>query len=85
VADEITVTLEDNEPDVVVVVENQSPDVSVNVSEVGLVGPPGPPGPQGPAGVDTALALNEHIMDENPHPVYDSGIDWLVLYENAKV
>jgi hypothetical protein len=34
---------------------------------------------------DVALALQQHILSENPHPNYDDGIDLVLRYENAKV
>jgi Major tropism determinant N-terminal domain len=29
--------------------------------------------------------LFAHLVDETPHPVYDDGPDWDVIYQNAKV
>ena len=29
--------------------------------------------------------LPEHVLSENPHPVYDDGRSFVTLYENAKV
>jgi hypothetical protein len=29
--------------------------------------------------------LSEHVLSEDPHPVYDDGRSFFLLYENAKV
>lgn len=53
----------------------------------GDIGPPGPQGiqgPEGPPGSGENL-LPAHIISELPHPVYDDGASFLLLYENAKV
>lgn len=34
---------------------------------------------------DTPTNLNEHIVSEAPHPVYDDGPSLDLLYQNAKV
>lgn len=47
----------------------------------GDVGDTGPPGPQGP--MDPGLP--DHIISELPHPIYDDGTSFLLLYENKKV
>ncbi len=75
-------------PEIVVVIEESPPVVGVVVSEVGLVGPKGPegpPGPPGPPGSSASALLDEHINSELPHPVYDDGPSFELLYQNAKV
>lgn len=37
------------------------------------------------AGGVTVAELLAHINSEAPHPVYDDGADFVLLYENAKV
>lgn len=32
-----------------------------------------------------AVDLYNHIMSSTPHPAYDDGPSWILLYENAKV
>lgn len=34
---------------------------------------------------ETPTNLADHIIDENPHPVYDDGSSFELLYQNAKV
>lgn len=53
-------------------------------SDMGPPGPKGDTGPQGPPG-ESVLDLTEHIAAELPHPVYDDGASFILLYENAKV
>lgn len=36
-------------------------------------------------GVGSTSALEEHIASSTPHPVYDEGPSFALLYENAKV
>lgn len=43
----------------------------------------GPPGQDGAAGGEDALLA--HIDSELPHPIYDDGASFFLLYENAKV
>lgn len=57
-----------------------------------IKGPPGPPGPAGPAGPaglsgdqEADNLVTEHVLDETPHPAYDDGPSFLLLYQNAKV
>lgn len=38
-----------------------------------------------PGGGDGDLALIEHINSPTPHPAYDEGADWDLLYRNATV
>lgn len=52
--------------------------------EVSTPSPPGPPGPPGLNGL-SAEALQEHVDNSSPHPIYDDGPSFLLLYENAKV
>ena len=73
---EINVTIADPEPPINVTVEPPI-ELTVTVSEVGLVGPPGPPG-------DAGQALQDHIDSPTPHPVYDDGPSLVLFYENAK-
>lgn len=54
------------------------------LSDMGPPGPKGDIGPQGPPGSGDSL-LPAHISSELPHPVYDDGASFLLLYENAKV
>lgn len=88
---EIVVVLEDSSPDIVVVVDEEPPevDMEVTVLETGLVGPRGPEGPEGPIGpsglAGTTIALQGHVDSPLPHPVYDDGPSFLLLYQNAKV
>lgn len=88
---EIIVTPGASLPEVVVEVSDLIPQVRVVSSEVGLAGPIGPAGPAGPAGpqgqdgLSTADSITGHIYDELPHPVYDDGASFLLIYENAKV
>lgn len=64
--------------------------VSETVLEVQLtsnMGPPGPKGdtgPEGPPGSGDSL-LPAHIIAEIPHPIYDDGTSFVLLYENKKV
>lgn len=37
-----------------------------------------------PTGEVTQQDLTDHINDPNPHPLYDSGMDLKVLYDNVK-
>lgn len=37
------------------------------------------------SGGGTDPAVNAHINDDTPHPVYDDGPSLMLLYENAKV
>jgi hypothetical protein len=52
-------------------------------------GPQGPPGPSGPPGEDADGVSHEefddHVNSEIPHPVYDDGASFTLLYLNAKV
>jgi len=69
------------------------PPVVVEFSELGTVGPQGEPGPPGTPGapgapgnnVEFEAALDDHRNDRSPHPVYDDGPSFLLLYMNAKV
>lgn len=55
-----------------------------NIGPPGASGEPGPPGPAGPPGpMDPGLP--DHIIAEIPHPIYDDGTSFLLLYENKKV
>lgn len=54
----------------------------------------GPQGAQGPPGADGVVIglggvthdeLENHIEAETPHPVYDDGASFTLLYLNAKV
>lgn len=49
---------------------------------IGLKGDPGEPGPPGP---DAEAAIEDHVNDSTPHPVYDDAPSLLLLYQNAKV
>lgn len=59
----------------------------------GARGPTGVTGAQGPIGVPgqdadisiPLLALDAHLDDLTPHPVYDDGPSLTLLYQNAKV
>lgn len=62
------------------------------VGPQGPVGPEGPEGPVGPVGPpgDATDALTQadltlHINAEMPHPTYDDGTSFILLYENKKV
>lgn len=81
---EIVVVIEAPPPPIEVTVE-APPVISVEVSEVGLVGPPGPDGPPGPPGASAGALLDEHVNDDLPHPAYDDGPSFELLYQNAKV
>jgi hypothetical protein len=54
-------------------------------------GPQGPPGPAGTDGVVVGLGgvtheeFDAHVSSEDPHPVYDNGGSFTLLYLNAKV
>lgn len=37
------------------------------------------------SGTDVPLDLSEHINDPTPHPAYDDGLSFALLYQNAKV
>lgn len=37
-----------------------------------------------PTGEVTQQDLSDHIHSSNPHPEYDSGTDWKLVYENVK-
>lgn len=91
-APEITVLIESTQPEVVVLLEQPAPEINfseppppeINVvlSEVGLVGPRGPEGPPGEVSLEM---LSSHVESQNPHPAYDDGPSFLLLYQNAKV
>lgn len=58
--------------------------VNMVISLVENIGPPGVKGDQGETGpVDPSLA--DHVISELPHPIYDDGASFVLLYENAKV
>lgn len=65
----------------------------IHVTLIANTGPPGPEGPQGEQGPQGEYgvgegeesSLPEHIEAELPHPVYDDGASFILLYENAKV
>jgi hypothetical protein len=85
---EVSVTNE--VPPVDVVVEPPPPPIEVGLWQVGLAGPPGTDGVDGVDGIDGdgsgfAIVLDEHVVDTSPHPVYDDGPSFSLLYENAKV
>lgn len=85
---EIVVVVEEASPDIVVVIEEAPPEIDVTVSETGLVGTSGPIGPKGDPGdpgISGDLMLTDHLDDSTPHPVYDDGPSFLLLYQNAKV
>ena len=53
---------------------------------VPVAGPPGPVGPKGVAGIaGTDAFIQSHVESEAPHPAYDDGPSFVLLYENAKV
>lgn len=39
----------------------------------------------GPGGGVSVETFDDHVNSEDPHPNYDSGANFLVYYENAKV
>lgn len=85
---EIVVVIEEEPPDIVVVLEGAPPDIDVTVSEVALGGPKGEQGEQGEQGDPgpaAELILDNHINSPLPHPVYDDGPSFFLLYQNAKV
>lgn len=84
---EVEVVVDPPAPDVVVVVEPPLPPVVVQVSDVGLPGPAGRDGRDGidgQDGSDMSYLVAEHIESQTPHPVYDDGPSFLLLYQNAK-
>lgn len=73
-------------PVVEVVVEPPLPEIEVIVSEVGLVGPRGIDGTNGIDAVEAVeAAVTAHISSTSPHPIYDDGPSFILLYQNAKV
>lgn len=96
--DELTVIVELD--DVFVTIEEPN-DVKVSLYsgielEVMLtsnLGPPGPKGDKGDKGDEGDVgpqgpmdpSLPAHVLAELPHPVYDDGASFVLLYENAKV
>lgn len=86
-ADDVNVTVAPPAAEVQVVVEPEL-QVVVEVSDVGLVGPRGQqgiPGPRGQDGDGSQGDLDSHVYSDTPHPAYDDGVSFLLLYQNAKV
>lgn len=71
---DIIVIIEPPLPAIEVIIEPPLPAIEVEISEVGLTGPAGP-----------AFDISEHVNSEEPHPIYDDGRSFLLLYQNAKV
>lgn len=94
-SDNVVVVTETNVESTVIVEEHydtvfeSGTDVGPEVVEVVSSGPRGPTGPQGeqgpPGEFGGQIELAEHILDETPHPVYDDGPSFALLYQNAKV
>lgn len=85
----VVVIVEPPPPETQVSVEPPPPEIQVTLSEVALAGPEGKAATQGQldATVEAAVdvAIKVHIDAENPHPAYDDGPSFLLLYMNAKV
>jgi len=67
-------------PDVVEVITETTEIVEVLEGSPGPQGIPGPPGPMG-----NGEELQQHIVDETPHPAYDDYGDFTLLFENRLV
>jgi hypothetical protein len=55
--------------------------ITVSVQDQGPKGDKGDTGPEG----DVGPLLDAHINSPTPHPIYDDGPSFLLLYQNAKV
>lgn len=95
---EIQVTIESTLPEVRTTVEMGTPEVDVSFKPTApavdvVVNPVGLPGRDGRDGVDGDIAsmdlvlgvVNDHVNDPAPHPAYDDGPSFVLLYMNAKV
>lgn len=76
----VSVSIEET-PEISVSIE-ETPAISVSLSELGLTGPRGA---EGPPGDSSGPLLDEHVNAAMPHPAYDDGPSFALLYENAKV
>lgn len=82
-------SLDDAAIEVEVQIDVEEVEVHAEVVDVfvTLLSNTGPPGPQGETGSEGPMndELPAHIDSELPHPVYDDGASFTLLYDNAKV
>lgn len=72
---DVFVTVEPPLPEVQVHIED-TPEIVVEVSDVALAGR---------EATDVGGVIHTHINSPTPHPVYDDGPSFELLYQNAKV